>query len=164
MKAEDIVKKLKLEPLEPEGGYFRRTYESEEFVQGAQGGERHLLTTIYYLLTKSNFSSFHRLPHVEIFHFYTGARVQFSFISPAGEWENVVMGPNVLSGEVPQLIVPPNVWQAAQILPAESGDWALLGTTVSPGFDFADFELGKRDGLCREFPSYSEEIRKLTRG
>jgi len=164
MKATEVIEKLGLAPLEPEGGFFRRTYQSERMIEGAQSGKRHLLTTIYYLMTQDNYSSFHRLPHVEIFHFYAGAEVQMNMISPEGSLTEVLLGNNLLLEQVPQLVVPPNYWQAARISTGAKGEWALLGTTVSPGFDFADFELGNRGQLLNQFPMYSELIRNLTQG
>lgn len=164
MKAIEVIEKLGLTPLAPEGGFFRRTYQSERMIEGAQGGKRHLLTTIYYLMTQDNFSSFHRLPHVEIFHFYAGAEVQMNMISPEGKLTEVMLGNSLLLEQLPQVVVPPNYWQAARISPGAKGEWALLGTTVSPGFDFADFELGDREQLLKQFPMHSELIRGLTGG
>jgi predicted cupin superfamily sugar epimerase len=163
--AQAVIDKLGLEPHPNEGGYFVETYRSKERIP-ADGlpdryeGERNFSTAIYYLLTPDTFSEFHRLPTDEIFHFYAGDPVTQVHLRPSGEMAMFTLGPNVLEGEIPQLVVPAGVWQGSFLNPG--GQYALLGATVAPGFDFEDYESGPRNLLLSQFPALEEFILKLT--
>jgi predicted cupin superfamily sugar epimerase len=162
--AADLIAALQLQPLPREGGYYRETYRSSDLLPAAvlprYGTEKSISTSIYYLLTPDTFSALHRLPTDEVFHFYCGSPVQMLQLWPDGQGHVVTLGPEVLAGQMPQVVVPREVWQGSYLAPG--GDWALLGTTMAPGFDFADYESGNRDRLIELYPSFDELIRRLT--
>lgn len=159
--ADDIIRLLDLKPLTIEGGFFRETYRSPEQLLRAEGN-RSLATAIYYLLTPETFSQMHCVPGEEIFHFYLGDPVEMLQIAPDGSGELITMGMNIEAGMRPQHIVPGGYWQGAKL--REGGKYALMGTTMSPGFDYADYETGTWDELARRFPQHSDRLRVLTRG
>ncbi|MCA9414960.1 MAG: cupin domain-containing protein [Candidatus Omnitrophica bacterium] len=162
---EQIIQKLGLEPHPTEGGFFVETYRSEdvlpkEALPGRYPSDRNCSTAIYYLLKPGTFSEMHRLPTDEIFHFYLGDPVTMLQLFPDGSSKTIVIGNDVLSGERPQVVVPKGVWQGTCL--SEGGEFALLGCTVSPGFDFEDYESGNREKLIREYPDQEEMIARLT--
>lgn len=142
-----------------EGGYFRETYRCTESTMRPTG-PRSLGTAIYYLLTPSTVSALHRLPGDEIFHFYFGDPVEMLQLNPDGSGRTIMLGHDVLAGQRPQLLVSGNTWQGSYLL--AGGKFALLGATMSPGFDYADYEPGSRDSLSAQYPQWSELIDKLT--
>ena len=153
-------------PLPGEGGYYRETYRSpveipESGLPSGYRGARRASTAIYYLLTNETFSAMHRLRGDEAFHFYLGDPVEMLHLRPNGTGATITLGSGLQEGAHPQIIVPGGVWQGARM--AAGGRYALLGCTVAPGFEFEDFELGKREDLVREYPAYAEMIRALTR-
>lgn len=152
--AERLIAALGLKPLPVEGGYFRETYRS-----AAHHGDRSLATAIYYLLTPETFSALHRLPGEEMYHFYLGDPVELLALGPEGG-RVTVLGSDVLAGQVPQLVVPGGVWQGSRLVPG--GEFALMGTTMAPGFDFADYEPGHGARLAASYPAFIERIRGLT--
>jgi predicted cupin superfamily sugar epimerase len=114
------------------------------------------------MVIPSSFSALHRLTNGdEIFHFYGGDPVEMIQIDPNGELRTYTIGSDVLKGEEPQVIVPVNTWQALRL--KDGGAWALLGTTVSPGFEFKNFELGIRDNMLNSFPQHRDQVLKFTR-
>ena len=165
MTAEEIKRILGLEPHPREGGYFVQTWKSEERIPVAAlpsrySGARAAGTAIYYLLEPSTFSEIHRLISDEVFHFYLGDPVQMLQLWPDGSSRVVTLGNDLAAGMLPQLIVPKNVWQGSRLVPG--GQVALLGCTVSPGFDFADYETSKRTDLLKEYPESAALIEALT--
>jgi predicted cupin superfamily sugar epimerase len=156
---EDVIAALGLEPHPLEGGFFRETYRTRQKVPGQ---ERPLATAIYYLLTPNSCSALHRLPGDELFHFYLGDPVRQLHLRPDGSGEIVTLGTEVAAGQRPQVLVPGGVWQGACL--ADGGRLALLGTTMSPGFAYPDYETGDRTELTRQYPTFAEMIEKLTRG
>jgi predicted cupin superfamily sugar epimerase len=158
--ADSIIQLLNLKPLTIEGGFFRETYRSAEMIERPQGG-RSLGTAIYYLLTPDTFSQMHVVPGDEIFHFYLGDPVEMLQIAPDGNAEIIVMGSDISSGMQLQHVVPGAYWQGARL--REGGTFALMGTTMAPGFDYADYRSGKRDELLALFPQHSAMLRVLTR-
>lgn len=150
-----IISQLDLQP-HPEGGFYRETYRS----LGKTNGKHHS-TAIYFLLTKDNFSAFHKIQSDEVWHFYAGSSLKVVWIDAAGMAQEVAIGNDFAKGQVPQYVVPANTWFAAY-LPSGS-EWALVGCTVAPGFEFAEFELAKRAELIKEFPKAEKMIEKLTR-
>jgi uncharacterized protein len=165
MDAETIIARLGLQP-HPEGGFYRETYRSPETIAAAAlppryGKDRNLSTAIYYLLTPDSFSSLHRLQSDELFHFHLGDPVTMLQLHGDGRGETITLGHNILAGQQLQAVVPRGVWQGMFL--NDGGRFALLGTTVSPGFDFADFEVGIRDALILQYPSYAAHIERLTR-
>jgi uncharacterized protein len=168
MTAEDVKKLLGLQPHPREGGWYVRTYEAPEMVAAEAfedkryAGERRTGTAIYYLLEPRTFSEMHRLQSDEVFHFYAGDAVEMLQLREGGRGAIVVIGNDLLRGQRPQVVVERGIWQGARLM--EDGRWALLGCTVSPGFEFADYESGVRERLCGEWPEFAEEILTLTRG
>jgi predicted cupin superfamily sugar epimerase len=160
MTANEIKELLKLEPHPVEGGYFRRTYTSASTVDTARGS-RAAGTAIYYLLEPGTFSEMHVLASDELFHFYLGDPIEMIQLWPNGETRVVVLGPDLALGQHVQLLVPAEVWQGTRLL--NDGKVALLGCSVVPGFDFADYTSGSYAELSAQWPSESERIRALTR-
>jgi uncharacterized protein len=164
--AQQVITLLALKPLEIEGGYFCETYRSRERVPAAALPRRYqarrpFATAIYYLLTAGSFSALHRLRSDEVFHFYAGDPVEMLLLGQKSAGQNVILGGDLKNGQRPQVIVPRGVWQGARL--ARGGEWALLGTTVAPGFEYADFELGMRGALSKRYPRYAALITALTR-
>jgi predicted cupin superfamily sugar epimerase len=164
MTAEDVIRLLDLKPHPVEGGYFRETYRSThtlpKSVLPAHDGSRSVSTAIYYLLKPGHVSELHVLPTDEVFHFYLGSPVRMLQLWPDGSGKEVVLGTDVTAGHMPQLVVPAGVWQGTRLL-GDSG-FALLGCTVAPGFDFADYQSGTRAELMGKWPGFREEIARLT--
>lgn len=136
--ADDVIELLGLQPLPGEGGYFRQTWVEE-------GSERPLGTAILYLVTPESFSALHRLDADEIFHFYLGDACEQITISPSGELTSTLLGQNIAVGERVQTIVPKGCWQGTMLV--EGGSWALVGTTMAPGYLQAGFELASVSDL-----------------
>lgn len=160
-KAEQIIEALGLQPHPMEGGWFRETYRSSASV-AAPGGDRSLGTAIYYLLTPTTVSAMHRLPGDEIFHFYAGDPVRMIQLLPDGTGKEIVLGSNVLQDHLPQVVVPGGVWQGSYLI--DGGCFALLGATMAPGFDYADYVAGLRAPLSRRYADFADSIARLTPG
>jgi len=131
MKPQEIVEKLGLSP-HPEGGWYRETWRAE-----AAGGQRPAGTAIYYLLEKGQISRWHRVDAAEIWHWYGGAALELSLSTDGQSLETVVLGPGIGAGERPQVLIPSGYWQSA----VSTGEFTLVGCTVSPGFEFDGFEM-----------------------
>jgi predicted cupin superfamily sugar epimerase len=159
---QDLVDRLDLLP-HPEGGYYKETYRSDlsQLPPGALAikEKRNLSTAIYFLLTKGNFSAFHRIKQDELWHHYMGHAIAVHTISPEGKYYKLLLGKDLAKGELPQHVVKGGTWFASESL----GDYSLAGCTVAPGFDFSDFELPPRDLLLELFPQHREVILSLTR-
>lgn len=150
----------------PEGGYFAETYRSAERVEAAHlparfGGDRTLATAIYFLLKGSDFSSFHRIQSDETWHFYTGNSLTVYEIDQTGSLKQHRLGPDFSSGERFQATIGAGHWFASRVTDLDG--YALVGCTVAPGFDFADFELAQRDKLSGLYPQHAVLIAQLTR-
>lgn len=161
--AVELIELLQLKPLPDEGGYFVETYRSSEqclVLPDRYVGTRNFSTAIYYLLTVDTVSRFHRLKSDEVWHFYAGDSVELVLLQPDGSGRVVRLGQKIMQHETSQAIVPHGTWQGARLMPG--GKWALLGCTVSPGFEFADFELGSAVTLLRAYPSWHEWISRLS--
>ncbi len=135
MTADEIKALLNLEPLPVEGGFFRRTWASDCKVDLPRG-LRPAGSAIYYLLEPGSFSAMHVLASDEIYHFYLGDPVEMLHLFPDGGSAVLTLGPDLAAGQQVQLVVPAGVWQGARLI--GNGKVALLGCTVTPGFDFAD--------------------------
>jgi predicted cupin superfamily sugar epimerase len=166
--AHEIIAVLGLQPHPIEGGYFRETYRSREMVPAhalpagyAASAGRPIGTAIYYLLTRDTFSELHRLPTEEVFHFYLGGPVRMLQLAPGEPPREVVLGTDLAAGQRPQVIVPAGVWQGSRLEPGV--EFALLGATMAPGFDYADYEQGDRGRLIELYPDCADRIRELTR-
>jgi len=158
--ADEIKTLLKLEPHPVEGGSYRRTYTSAGHVDLPRG-TRAMGTAIYYLLEPGTFSEMHVLDSYEIFHFYLGDPVEMLQLYPSGDSKVVTLGPDLAAGQHVQVVVPAGVWQGTRLV--GDGKVALLGCTVTPGFDFADYRNESYGGLAEKWPLESERIRALTR-
>jgi uncharacterized protein len=161
--AEELIAFLKLQPHPKEGGFFRETYRAAESLTALPdryGAPRSHSTAIYYLLTPTTFSALHRLQSDEIFHFYLGDPVRMLQLQEGGGGREIVLGQDVLGGQQVQAVVPRGVWQGSILEP--SGKFALLGCTVAPGFDYADYEEGHRAELTARYPKFATMIARLT--
>ena len=157
------ISNLKLMP-HPEGGYYRELYRSDEIIPKDAlherfNGERALSTSIYYLLEGNQFSAFHKIKSDEIWHFYDGCSINLILIFRDGSVKNLKLG--ITENETPQIIIPKNTWFAAH--PIDKKSYSLVGCTVSPGFDFNDFELAERDKLIKIFPQHRDLIIQFTK-
>ncbi len=156
--AEEVVRQLRLEPLEQEGGFFRRSAESGLVLPGTS---RRGWSAIYSLLTPDGFSALHRLAADEIWCFHAGDALESLRLGPdsGGKW--VRLGLNPASGERPQDFVAAQVWQGTRLV--RGGRWALASCVVVPEFSWSEFELGERAALTAAYPEWAAEIRALTR-
>ncbi|HTS59347.1 MAG TPA: cupin domain-containing protein [Terriglobales bacterium] len=165
MKSEEIIDILNLKPLPTEGGFFIENYqadESFEVLPSRYHNERRCFSTaIYYLLTPDTISAMHKLPSDEVFHFYAGDLVEMLQLFPDGKGKVIKIGSDLKAGLRPQVVVPRGTWQGSRL--AAGGQFALLGTTVAPGFAFTDFEAGAREMLVDLYPEYENLICQLTR-
>lgn len=158
--ADEIKRRLQLIPHPLEGGHFRRTYTSALEVAAPQG-PRPAGTAIYYLLETGGFSEMHVLASDEVFHFYIGDPVEMLQLHPGGRSSLFTLGPDLPAGQHVQLVVPAGVWQGTRLI--GDGKVALLGCTVTPGFDFADYRSGSFAELAAQWPDQADRIRALTR-
>jgi len=150
----------------PEGGFYKENYRStgeisKEILPDEFTGNRNYCTGIYFLLTSGIFSAFHRIQQDEMWHFYEGSPLTVHMIDKNGEYSFQKVGLDIKNNELPQFIVPKNVWFASQV--NEPNSYSFVGCTVSPGFDFDDFELADRKTLIEQFPDHQEIITDLTR-
>lgn len=162
--ADRVIALLGLAPLPEEGGFFARTHRlADPGGPSTTPDARPLATAIYYLITPEAFSALHRLPGDEIFHFYLGDPVEQLRLGQGGAGTIVTIGPDLAAGQRPQAVVPGGVWQGTCLVPGGPHGYALLGTTMTPGFTDADYEGGQRDALIAAYPAYREWIVTLTR-
>jgi predicted cupin superfamily sugar epimerase len=149
----------------PEGGYYRESYRSRGWVPhavlgGRHAGDRAYSTAIYYLLPADEVSRLHRLRSDELFHYYRGAALTVHLIDLQGVYDRVRLGPDIELGETLQADIPAGYWFGATVDVSEG--FSLVGCTVAPGFDFADFEQAERTQLLAKFPELREIIERLT--
>jgi hypothetical protein len=163
--AQDWIECLRLHP-HPEGGYFRETYRSAEMIARQHlparfSGDRAFATAIYFLLQGNDFSALHRIKQDELWHFYEGGALVISVIEPGGTLSLLRLGRDVRAGEMLQAVVPAGCIFGARVQDPRS--YALVGCTVAPGFDFADFEMLTRHELLSLYPQHEPIITQLTR-
>eukprot|EP00747_Dinoflagellata_sp_TGD_P186614 gnl/TRDRNA2_/TRDRNA2_43729_c0_seq1.p1 gnl/TRDRNA2_/TRDRNA2_43729_c0~~gnl/TRDRNA2_/TRDRNA2_43729_c0_seq1.p1 ORF type:complete len:196 (+),score=26.04 gnl/TRDRNA2_/TRDRNA2_43729_c0_seq1:70-588(+) len=157
--ADELIKQFNLEPLLPEGGFFRRTHYSDQTVKTADSEQRHASNAILYLMLKKNCSKMHRLKQDETWHFYHGSpMVVVELDSGAKEHHRLHMLGPVTSGHSPQHTVKAGTWFGA----FSSGELSLVGCSLGPAFEFEDFELGERQCLLAAYPGAKEVILRLT--
>lgn len=168
MTTDEVIRRLDLVPLPGEGGYFRQTWQSDARLTAAALGPRYRVekacgTAIYYLVTDDadGFSAMHRLPTDEVYHFYLGDSVEQILLHDDGRVNVVRLGPDLAAGEHVQHVAPRDTWQGTRLVPG--GRWALLGTTMAPGFDVHDYEAGDRETLIARYPQEAARITALTR-
>ena len=168
MTAADYIKHLNLAP-HPEGGYYRETYRATENIPNASlpprfgptNGDRSFATAIYFLLPAGEYSAFHRIKSDEGWHFYAGGPIFIHVIEPTGRYTRLPLGPNLAEGETFQAVVPAGAWFASE--PAPETAFALVGCTVAPGFDFADFQMAEAAALVQLCPEQGDLINRLCR-
>src|SRR6266568_462284 len=160
MTADEIKVMLNLAPHPVEGGSFRRTFTSAATVELPRG-VRAQSTAIYYLLEAGAFSELHLLDSDEIFHFYLGDPVEMSQLYPDGRSAVLTLGQDLMGGQHVQVLVPAGVWQGLKLI--DNGQFALLGCTVTPGFNYSDYHNASYAELAAKWPDQAERIRALTR-
>ena len=154
MEAKEIINNLGLLP-HPEGGYYKRVFCSEnKYIDG-----KYLMSSIYYLLEKEDFSAFHRLNSVEVWFFHIGEPINIYILSKEGKLEIHSLSSQINDNF--QLAIEPDTWFAAEI-PSKKG-YSLVSCAVSPEFSFNNFELANKEELLKEYPQYQSIINKLTR-
>lgn len=151
----------------PEGGYYKETYKSKEWIEKQAlperfGGDRHFSTAIYYLLERGDYSGFHRIKSDECWHFYAGQTLVVHIIEATGNYYFIKLGNRLDERETFQHVVPEGAWFAAE--PEEDNEFCLVGCTVAPGFDFEDFEMADKDFMLQNYPQHKKIIEKLCRG
>ncbi len=166
--AEALIRHFGLETLPVEGGHFRQTCKADETVSVVPDGQGPLLlkprsTAILYLLSADpdSFSAIHSLPTDEIYHFYLGGPVELLLLRQDGASEVVTLGQDVLNGQHVQFAVPAGTWQGSRLAPG--GEFALMGTTMAPGFIEQDYTAGERELLVEQYPDRAGLITLLTR-
>lgn len=162
--AQQWIERLNLKP-HPEGGWYRQTYRASLLLSHAAlpgyGGDRPASTTIYFLLAGDQFSALHRLRSDEVWHFYAGSGLVVHVIEPGGAYSMLLLGSDAASGEQFQAVVPAGCWFGSSLCRPDA--YALVGCTVAPGFDFADFEMASRAELIAHYPQHRAMIERLTR-
>lgn len=163
MTARYYIEQLQLQP-HPDGGYYKESYRSAMNIAASClpkdiGGDRSCSTAIYFLLRQGDFSAFHRIKSDECWHFYEGGTLLIHVLHQNGEYHYVRLGRNIQEGEMFQFVVPAGAWFASE--PAGSSFFALVGCTVAPGFDFADFEMAIKENLLQQFPGLESLITRL---
>lgn len=165
MTADDLIKEFNLKLLPGEGGYYSETHRADHILSQSSlpteyNQDRSLSTAIYYMLTPDTKSLLHRLPTDEIYHFYLGDPVLMLQLYTDGSSKEIILGQDITRGQFVQLTVPGGVWQGSRLI--EGGSFALMGTTMAPGFDFTDNEIGSREELLKAYPSAKNLILNLT--
>ena len=160
-----IIEQFELEP-HPEGGFFKETYRSDGTIPPNAldpdiEGERNYCTGIFFLLSSSDFSDFHKINQDEMWHFYKGSPLKIHMIAPNGDYSYAIVGNAYEKDQAPQFTVPAKYWFAAEVLEPDS--FSFVGCTVSPGFDFKDFVLPTRKSLIDLFPKHDALISKFTK-
>lgn len=163
--AEHYIQHLNLQ-AHPEGGYYKEVYRSalslsSQALPAEFGGVRQVCTSIYFLIEKQNFSAFHRIKSDETWHFYDGQALEVIELGEDGSLRKTAIGRDLPAGEQLQYTVKANTWFASRV--KAGGDYSLVGCTVSPGFDFKDFEMAMRISLLERYPQHKNEIIALTR-
>lgn len=154
------IRKLDLKK-HTEGGYYKEIYKSDKKIK-INNKIRNFYTSIYYLLESNDFSSFHKIKSDEIWNFFTGSAITIYFISKEnGKMKKTILGPNFECENNFQVLIPANTWFAAKVDDLKS--YALVGCIVSPGFEFDDFELGRREKLEKDYPKLKNLIKRFTR-
>ena len=158
MSPREIIDKLKLIP-HPEGGFYSETYRSDYTILNKKKENRHVCTAIYYLLEDEDKSLFHRIQSDELWFFHLGQPLEIISIQ-GQQLTTMILGNDIEKDESPQVRIPSNTWFAAGVKNAKG--FSLVSCTVSPGFDFADFVLAKREALVQQFPHLKDVIEKFT--
>lgn len=153
--AADVIRLLQLEPLLEEGGMFRSTYWTEQMAE-----DRNMGSAIYYFLADQAFSHLHRLAADEVYHFYYGDPVELVELLPDGSFRTVILGTDIMNGQRLQYVVKAGSWQGSQLV--TGGEYAIMGTTMSPGYGAGDYEHAVREKLVSHYPEAKDLIEQLT--
>jgi len=159
--AKQIIALLELAPLPQEGGFFRRTWVSQERLAGGRAAS----SAILFLITPGNFSALHRVRAEELWCFHSGDAVEHVQLDPRDRSiRQTLLGADALKNQAPQVVVPGTVWQGARLDASRlSRGWALFSCSLTPGWTEASFELGERPALTETFPAHAAWIAALTR-
>jgi predicted cupin superfamily sugar epimerase/mannose-6-phosphate isomerase-like protein (cupin superfamily) len=167
--AGQLIDHYHMQRIPQEGAWFSLSYSSEDQIDGVAlpsryAGRTHVTgNAIVMVATRSDFSAMHRLQSDEVWHFYGGSPLEMLLLYPDGHGRKLTIGPNFLAGDFQQFTVPHGVWQGSAPRGSADGAYSFAGTQLSPGFDYADFEIGYRDELQREYPAFADDIGRLTR-
>lgn len=161
-RARVLIDTLGLVP-HPERGFYAETYRAAVRVHApSHGGERAASTAIYFLVTADQpVTSLHRLKSDEVFHLYDGGPLDIVRLAADGSWDVARLGLDLAAGERPQVVVPAGTWFGTAL--AAGASCCLVGCTVAPGFDFADFELADGPELEARYPAAAVWIRRMRR-
>lgn len=159
MTAKDIIEKLQLQS-HPEGGHYKETYRANYQLTVETGDVRNVCTAIYFLLHDQVKSNFHRIQSDELWFFHQGEPLEINYIQD-DKLKIIILGNNLQNEEMLQAMIPANTWFASKV--HKEAGFSLVSCTVSPGFDFNDFELGKREELLLQYPAFESSIREFTR-
>ncbi len=160
MTSSEIIQQLDLKP-HPEGGFYKETYRCEEQMITKENRKRAVCTGIYFMLENDNISHFHRIQSDETWLFHQGATIELVYIFDK-KLHTIFLGNDLTNGEVPQFVIPAKAWFAARV--KNQKGHSLVSCMVAPGFDFADFEMGKRSVLLQEFSQFKNQIETFTLG
>jgi predicted cupin superfamily sugar epimerase len=167
--AAKLIDHYHMQKIPQEGPWFSLSYASADSLDGDSLPARYAGRThpagnaIVALETPRDFSAMHRLQTDEVWHFYDGSPIDMLLLYPDGHGQKVTLGPNVLAGELRQFTVPRGVWQGSAPRDKSAAAYSFFADQLSPGFDYADFEIGYRDALQREYPAFARDIARLTR-
>lgn len=165
--AKAIIDHYHMRSIPHEGPWFLQTFKSDDVIEGALAerykGKRWAYTAIYAVFTRSDFSAMHKLATDELWHFYGGSPAQILLLYPDGRGEVKIWGSDVLKGEEPQIMVPRGTWMGARPIGDPKVAYSFGANTLSPGFEYADYEPGYRDELVKLYPSFAPTITELTR-
>jgi len=158
------IEKLGLQK-HPEGGYYKEIYKSKEFIAKDAlptrfSGKRAFSTSIYFLLNKKEVSAFHRIKQDEIWHFYAGSSLTIHIIDQQGRYSIAQLGRYFEKGSSFQVVIPAGSYFAAAV--HNPASYSLMGCTVAPGFDFADFEMPSQSKLLKLFPQHAALIKRFS--
>lgn len=149
-----------------EGGWYNEVYRSalafqKEQLPASFNDKRNCCTHIYFLLGKHGFSAFHRIKSDELWHFYAGDPLVVYEIERSGELIEHSLGNDIEKGQSLFCVIKAGNWFASKV--AGDGEYGLVGCTVSPGFDFNDFELAEKNNLIKDYPHHADLISRLTK-
>lgn len=165
--AKAIIDRYHMRSIPHEGPWFLQTFKSDDVIEGALAerykGKRWAYTAIYAVFTRSDFSAMHKLATDELWHFYGGSPAQILLLYPDGRGEVKIWGGDVLKGEEPQIMVPRGTWMGARPIGDPKVAYSFGANTLSPGFEYADYEPGYRDELVKLYPKFAQAITELTR-
>jgi predicted cupin superfamily sugar epimerase/mannose-6-phosphate isomerase-like protein (cupin superfamily) len=164
-----LIDHYQMQKIPQEGPWFTLSYSSADTLDGDSlpvryaGRDHPAGNAIVALETPNDFSAMHRLQTDEVWHFYDGSPLDVLLLYPDGHGQKITLGPNVLAGEFRQFTVPRGVWQGSAPHDPSAAAYSFFADQLSPGFDYADFEMGYRDALQREYPAFARDIARLTR-